>query len=222
MNYTNQIVLGFILCMATNNAFGDIPKQPPLTDPILKVIDGKAGVFDKTKVQNTLWLIKEIKNIHEGKIRLNAQGEPDPRSGKPTDLTFQGKKQTIKSLIALEAKLATFSPQEKHEFKDLFLQVKKYFGCVNDILLADARGAQQFMIKLIQEYCRKNNRPDCLLLKWDDNGSETESYEHDVTSFSVFYVFSTDLQNFLAALIVSCPKAYAQTKEAFVAQKKGT
>ncbi len=221
MNYTQQIALGFILSVTANTAFGAPPKEPPLTDPILKVIDGKAGVFDKTKVQNTLWLIKEIKNIHEGKIRLNDQRQSDPRNGKPIDLMFQGKKQTIKSLIALEAKQSTFSSEEKHEFRELFLQVKKYFGAVNDILLADARGAQQFMIKLIQEFCRKNNRPDCLLLKWDDKGSEKESYEHDVTSFSVFYVFSTDLQNFLAALIVSCPKAYAQTKEAFDAQKKG-
>lgn len=220
MSLSYRCLWGFFIGLMTINAYPQDTKQPPLTDPILKIIDGKAGVFDKTKVQNTLWLIKEIKNIHEGKIKLDDQGKPDPRHGKTVDLMFKGEKQTIKSLIAQEAKLATFSPKDKQEFVDLFHTVKVYFGHVNDMMLADARGAQQFMIKLIQEYCRKNNRPDCLLLKWDDKGGETEMYEHDVTSFSVFYVFSTDLQNFLAALIVSCPKAYAQTKEAF-SQKKG-
>ncbi len=221
MNGTRHLTLNLILYMAFFCLEATAPKQPPLTDPILKIIDGKAGVFDKTKVQSTLWLIKEIKNIHEGKIKLNENGDPDPREGKSVDIMFKGEKQTIKSLIAYEAKQSSFTASEKEEFKELFLQVKKYFGHVNNIMLADARGAQQFMIKLLQEYCRKNNRPDCLLLKWDDKGNETETYDHDVTSFSVFYVFTTDLQNFLAALIVSCPKAYAQAKEAYSSQKKG-
>ncbi len=194
-------------------------KKPPLTDPILKIIDGKAGVFDKTRVQNTLWLIKEIKNIHTGTIKLNSQGKPDPKKGKPTDLTFRGKKQTIKSLIALEKQVPSFSPQEKKEIQELFLLVKEYFSKVTDLLLVDARGTQQFMMKLINEFCRKNNRNNSLLKNWNEDGKEKESYAHNIVNFTVFYVFSTDLQNFLAALIVSCPKAYAQTKAAFGAKQ---
>lgn len=195
-------------------------KQLPLTDPILKVIDGKAGVFDKTKVQKTLWEIKEIKNMHEGKIKVNDQGEPDPH-GKPFEIMFKGEKQTLKSLMTHEAQQNTLSAEEKKELHDLFIVIKKYFGIVNAMMLVDARGAQQFMIKLIQEYCRKNNRHDSILLKWNERANENEMYEHDVTSFSVLYVFSSDLQNFLAALIISCPKAYAQAKESLISHKKG-
>lgn len=118
--------------------------------------------------------------------------------------------------------MATFSPKEKQEFNELFVQVKKYFAYINNIMIADARGAQQFMVKLIQEYCKKNNRPNSLLLQWNEESNENEMFERDVTNFSIFYVFSTDLQNFLAALIVSCPKAFAQMKEEIASQKKGS
>ncbi len=195
-------------------------KQPPLTDPILNVIDGKAGVFDKVKVQKTLWEIKEIKNMHEGRIKVNDHGEPDPH-GKPFELLFKGEKQTIKSLMSYEEQQGSLSYEEKKELHGLFVLVKKYFGIVNAMMLLDARGAQQFMIKLIQEYCRKHNRQDSILLKWNEKANENEMYEHDVTSFSILYVFSADLQNFLAALIVSCPKAYAQARESLISHKKG-
>jgi ribosome-binding ATPase YchF (GTP1/OBG family) len=211
-----------MICTGISYAIANPPKQPPLTDPILKVIDGLPGVFDKTKAHKTFWLVQEIKNIHEGRIKLNKQGQPDPHAGRSTDLIFAGKKHTIKSLIALEGKQATFSPKEKQEFNELFVQVKKYFAYINNIMIADARGAQQFMVKLIQEYCKKNNRPNSLLLQWNEESNENEMFERDVTNFSIFYVFSTDLQNFLAALIVSCPKAFAQMKEEIASQKKGS
>lgn len=191
----------------------------PLEDPILRIIDGKKGIFDAKKVENTLWLIREIKHIHEGEIKLTKEGEIDPRSGIPIKLIFKGKEHTLNSLVKLEEHAPTFSTEEQREFAQLFRQVKDYFGVVNELMIADARGAQEFMIKIIKEYCKKYHRPNSLLLNWDKNTSEAEMYERDITDFKILHIFTTDLMNFLSILIKSCPKAFASFKE--TAHKKG-
>jgi hypothetical protein len=194
-----------------------LAKGPLLTDPILHSIDGIPGIFDGNKVARTLWLVQEIKTIHNGSIKINEKGAPDPgkKGNRTVDITFKGKKYTIKELIELENKKHTLSAADKQAFEQVFQLVKTYFGMAHNMLMADARGSQQFVIKLIQEYCRKYNRPDCLLLKWDE-GSEQKMYEEDVVNFSVFYVLTTDLMNFLAVMVQSCPKA----KDDFVKSHK--
>ncbi len=184
-------------------------KAPLLTDPILKNIDGIHGIFDKAKVEKSLWLITEIKAIHEGTIKINSKGEPDPgRKSTSQDIIFRGKKQTVKELIALENTIESMTPTEREEFEELFLKVKVYFGKCHDIMLADARGAQKMIIKLIEEFCRKYNRANSFLRNWKE-GQEAEIYNHDVINFTSFYLLTTDLKNFLAVLIKSCPRAFA-------------
>ena len=68
------------------------------------------------------------------------------------------------------------------------------------------------MHRLTEEFCRKHNRPDSLLLNWS-KGDEVELYRKSVTSFKIFHIFSTDLMNFLADLIMSCPKAFNAYKK---------
>ncbi len=193
-------------------------KSPLLTDPILKRIDGIPGVYDKSKVEKSLWLMTEIKAIHEGTIKVNSKGEPDPgRKSTPVDITFKGKKCTIKDLITLENTISSMSPEDRKEFEALFQDVKVYLGLCHDVLLADARGAQKMILKLIKEYCGKYNRSNSLLRNWKE-GREAEMYEIDVINFTTFYVLTTDLKNFLAVLIKSCPKAFAD----FRASRKKT
>jgi len=179
-----------------------------LTDPILKIIDG--GFFDKTKAIKTMRMIRQIRTIHEGVITLNSEGRPDPLNGTPQEIYFQGKKQTLSSLIEIEKNRSQLTYVEQLEFDALFQLVKDYFESVHNIMLDDARGAQQMMYNLIFDYCKKSNRTSSLLLKWDENGHESETYKRDVTSFAIFQVFTNDLKNFLAALIKSCPKTYAE------------
>ncbi len=188
-------------------------KGPLLTDPILKKIDGIRGVYDGSKVNKSLWLMREIKQIHAGIMKVNSKGEPDcSRQGTPSDIVFNGKKRTIQELIALEKNLNNMSAAERKEFKALFQKIKIYFGLCHNIILADARGAQSMIIKLIEEFCKLYNRPHCLLLKWEE-GSEQEMYENDVVNFSVFYEVTTDLKDFLAVLTKSCPKAFADFRK---------
>ncbi len=184
-------------------------KAPLLNDPILKKVDGIRGVYDGAKVNKSLWLITEIKAIYSGTIRVNAAGNlSTSNKSKPVDISFKGKKRTIKELISLEATVATMSESDREEFEALFQRVKAYFGMCHDILLADARGAESMIIQLIKDFCRKYNRPNSLLLTWEA-GKEAEMYDNDITNFTTFYMLTFDLKDFLSVLIKSCPKALA-------------
>jgi hypothetical protein len=190
-------------------------KETPLTDPLLRDIDGLPGLFDKVKVSKTIWFMRQIREIHSGKIKYNAQGKTDPLHGTPVQLLFKGVPQTFETLIALEKKAPTLSLEDQKELHALFTLIKEYFGSLNKMLLVDARGTQDIMIKLIREFCRNENRPHSELLNWSKNSSEMESYERNITNFAIFKEFSTDLLNFLGALILSCPKAYADFKTTY-------
>lgn len=211
------LLFSVILCLSAHLALAmkdDKPKkEAPLTDRILKIVDGLPGLMDETKIRNTLWLIKEIKQVQEGHYRVNAAGELDPSRGSTVkDFVFRGKKQNIKTLIELETQVKTFSETEKSEFKELFRTMKDYFDLVNQVLAPEAAGTHDFMYKLTQEFCRKHNRPDSILLDWN-KGDELELYRKSVTSFQIFFTWSSDLMNFLKDLIASCPKAFAAYKK---------
>ena len=183
-----------------------------LTDPILKNVDGLPGLMDKSKIENSLWLIQEIKQVQSGVYRVNAAGEPDPARGTmPREFIFRGKKQNLKALMAFEAQSNSLTAEEKVELKIIFETLKDYFDKVNRILAPEAAGTHEFMSKLTDEFCRKKNRPDSILLDWN-KGDEIELYRKSVTSFKIFNSFSNDLMYFLVAVINSCPKAFEQYK----------
>ncbi len=201
------LTISLILLTCAVQAAGS-KKDRPLNDPVLEGIDGVSGLMDANKIKNSIWMIKEIKKIHGGSIRVNAAGKGDPRSNTLKEVMFQGKKQDLKSLIDIEKHVDQLSAQDKAALNALFHELKDYFGMVNDIMLADARGTFKFMVKLIKEFCYKRNRIDSLLMNWEEN-HETELYRKQVNSFRGLYSFTTDLMNFLADMIVSCPKAKA-------------
>ena len=182
-----------------------------LNDPILKKVDGIRGLMDGPKIRGTLWLIKEIKLIHQGFIKINEQGIPDPSRGAiEKELIFHGKRQTIDNFIHLEQQ--ELSHEERQTFKELFAEVKDYFDKVNHLLLADAQGTQSFMIQLIREFCKNTHRQESMLLNWS-KGAEVELYQKTVTDFKKFHSFSSDLMHFLAVLIKSCPRAMQEYKD---------
>lgn len=189
------------------------PRVAPLNHFLLRGIDGLPGFFDKTRVEETLWLMKEIKSIHNGVIKVAANGEPDPsRTSSSYQITFKersgaARNQTLKTLIELENKASHFSPAEKAELDLIFKKVKSYFGKANKLMMAGAHGIQDPMIELIHEFCDKRNRKDSLLLNWKKGSSEEELYNNSIVSFKTLHLLSTDLMNFLSDLIMSCPKA---------------
>lgn len=198
------------------------PKKPIiLTDKIIHTIDGVQGAMDRFKIENMLWLIQEMRHIHHGSIKVNAQGIPDPaRTSVVKELTFKGKKCSLNDLIEIEQRKASLSENEKKELNALFHAIKEYCEKVNHIILEDAHGTEQFMKRLIHEYCVKAERTDSLLLNWN-TGSEIEMYQKTITSFKIFHTYSVDIMNFLSALIKSCPKAYQAYKDHVTSLTKG-
>lgn len=189
-------------------------RELPLTSESLKSADGLSGLMDKHKVEQTVWLIHEIKQIHSGVYRVNDDGQLDPSNGKIVkEFTFRGKKQTVKSLMDIEAQAKSLSEGERKELSDIFNTLKAYFDKVNIVLAPEAAGTHPFMRPLTEEFCRKHNRPDSILLDWN-KGDEIELFRRSVTSFKIFYIFSTDLENFLRDLIKSSPKAWNAYKKA--------
>ena len=197
------------IILVTLFSLGLNAKGPLLTDPILKRVDGIRGVYDGHKVSKSLWLITEIKAIHNGIIKVDANGAPSiHKKSIPSTLIFRGEKHTVKELINLENKRDSLTSKEKEELEVLFQKVKIYFGLCHDVLLADARGAEYMIIHLIKDFCKKYNRPNSLLLHWEE-GKEAAMYEEDVINFTSFYMLTFDLNDFLSVLISSCPKAKA-------------
>jgi hypothetical protein len=196
--------IGATLFIAT--VLGSSP-QPPLTNKMLADLDGTPWI-GASKIRDTLWLMTEIKNIHQGIIKTNSAGEIDVHNGRHIPITFKNQKITLKELVEIEAKISTFPSAEQKEFEVLFQKVKLYFALVNETMLAEARGAFLLMKDLIQEFCEKRNRHDSILLNWE-NGREVELYKTSITSFKILYTVSIDLLNFLAAFVQSCPKAKA-------------
>jgi hypothetical protein len=198
----------------------DFKTERLLTNPLLKAVDGT--MVTATHIERMLWLVKEIDQVHKGAYKLNAQGEPDPlRTGIHHEIIFRGKKHTMHELILIEEHSSTLTHDEKVEFHDLFQRVKDYAEKVNNVLIDDARGTHEIMIELIKEFCKLYHRSDSELLEWTA-GTEVEHYRRKVTTFKKLSLFSTDLMNFLACMIKSCPKAlkaYKDTKQGSRAQK---
>ncbi|MBA3752483.1 hypothetical protein H0X06_06910 [Candidatus Dependentiae bacterium] len=201
-------ILSISLCVFCVGMFSSIPlRGAPLNDPILRSIDGLPFGIDKAKIEKMLWAIKELKNTQNGIIKVSALGEPDPsRSSITLTITFNGKKQDIKSLMELEKQIPTSQSPEKIELEKNLQLIRNYIGKINLLLLADAQGTEDIMMKLINEFCRNRNRHDSFLLNWKHD-TEMELYNSAAISFKMLHAYSEDLMKFLADLVMSCPKA---------------
>ena len=121
-------------------------RELPLTSESLKSADGLSGLMDKHKVEQTVWLIHEIKQIHSGVYRVNDDGQLDPSNGRIVkEFTFRGKKQTVKSLMDIEAQAKSLSEGERKELSDIFNTLKAYFDKVNIVLAPEAAGTHPLM-----------------------------------------------------------------------------
>lgn len=213
--------IAFILIINISSLCANPKKNIILKDKIIDTIDGVHSAMDRFKIENMLWLIQELRHMHSGAIKINAQGIPDPaRTSVTKEFAFKGKQCSLSDLIEIENTKATLSDKEKQDLEKIFHDMKEYCEKVNHIILKDAEGTEQFMKRLIHEYCVKAERTDSLLLAWN-KGSEIEMYQKTITSFQIFHTFSIDLMNFLAALIKSCPKAFKAYKDHVTLLSKG-
>jgi len=174
-----------------------------LESPIIKVADGKLITADdieairyfRSKILDLLLGSKQTDGHRKGKYKLFD--------------TYHD----IQSLAMLEQD--AHNKAYETNLTELLTQAKADFIVQSADFIESGRGSKHILIILIQEYCKKRNKPDSLLLEWakTKEGQEATMFECRVTSFTAYYHFCTDLVNFLLDLAHSCPKAEQQFKD---------
>jgi hypothetical protein len=189
-----------------------------LTNGVLPSIDGITGLLDKDKIH---------KSVFTGQMLMIFMNGGNPKSIPMDSLEFEGKRHSLEKLLIHKFKGEVYSlkalaeleeagkPADKAALKDILKKLKQKFHVVMSLNLQEALGTKKMVLPLIKESCQKRNRPDSLLIKWGEvkEGREHESLEQNVTSLKIFYVFCTDLLNFLKDIVESCPKARKQYEE---------
>ena len=160
----------------------------PLTNGILKLIDGVPFAMDGYMIWNMTHIRYGIKRIQFGVINKETQ--------KLDGLyLFNNEQHTLHSLAKLRVKadvLKILLP-----FKDKI------------------RGAKKFLYKLVQEFCQKRGRGRSFLLQWAsvEPGTEFAAFDKTMQNFKNLDDFCSDLTQFLKDVIDSCPKGWQQFLE---------
>lgn len=170
----------------------------------IDMIDGT--MFNGEKFHNTM---KLRTNLNERRFGTKTN------QGLVGIYTYNGKKHSLESLIALEKNSET-NPQQMQEFFSYLQQsIVPDFLKLTEPFLVDATGAKPAMMALIKEWAEKSGRTNSLLLAW---GASREGHESDVVrnqakTIQDFDQFCADLVYFLETLMRSCKVATQQYKE---------
>lgn len=204
-----------------------------LTSRILEIVDGMSIGINGEIIGIILQVRKKVLDMMEGKRAADGsyQGlyecECKTHSIRTLVTVEEELESNIKMLTTkmhnannkdekgkIEAELI-FLRQRQSTLKECLELVKEDFQAAVCPFLSNARNTKEPMIILITESCEKRNRPDSLLLDWAqmEGEEETESFNKQVTSFAILYLFCDDLANFLGDLTRSCPKAFRQFME---------
>lgn len=118
---------------------------------------------------------------------------------------------SIKDLALIEQDAAESLQQELQHA--LVLAKKDLHTCVEPFI-ESIHSVKHQILELIKESCQKRGMNTTALLRWSEakEGEEPKIFNEEVTSFSLYNQFCTDLLNFLGDLIRSCPKGMAQFK----------
>ncbi len=197
---TALAVICIINAHHTIHSDNDQQEEIFLTSSALRYVDGVKNLLDGAALGLILQIRREVRKIH-----LGAPGKKNSLIG---CYQFEGKPYSIRTLTILEQQNNAY----KEKLITLFDKIKKDFEAIVDPFLESARGAKEYMIQLIEEFCKKRNRTDSFILEWaeTDDGDESEIFNARITSFKDLDIFCTDLADFLAVLARSCQKAKAQ------------
>jgi hypothetical protein len=211
----------FALCLFITLSLSavDVVKPVQLTHPMLKTIDGIRSLMDKDNIYKSILTGQMLRIFMDGGNPDNIPLKEIEYKGKKYTMrsllihTYQGKECSLRDLMHKEEQART--ADEKRQLQEKLDELKSKYEVMLSLILKEARGTKKAMEKLIEESCRKRNRPDSLLINWGQvaEGKEQESMQRDVTSHKIFYIFCGDLINFLKDLVFSCPKARKQYED---------
>ncbi len=180
--------------------------KAPLTSPVLRLIDG--FIIDKEYIGFMLQLRLSVHNLQKGAIVQNKTGTP-----KDYKYSFNGTKYSIQQLAQLEQQDSTIV--HSHDYQRALTEAKEDFVTIMLKFVAYSAGSKSQVLELMEESCRKHGRSDSLLIRWGQakEGTEAAQFRKDITNFTMYDVFCTDLVTFLEDFIYSCPVAYKQFEE---------
>ena len=182
-----------------------------LESPLIKIADG--NIINADKIESLRGFRRKLLDL-----LLGEQISHNQRKGK---YLFNGTCQSIESLAQIEKEYKEGKLRKEaglHSFEialqEILTLAKADFIVLSSKFIESGRGSKNIMVVLIEEDCRKRNRPNSHLLEWarTKDGQESTMFGQRINSFVDYYNFLTDLANFLLDLIHSCPKAELQFK----------
>jgi hypothetical protein len=183
-------LIGFLFGMSIVHAHDVVVSKAPvaLKNLALHVADGKEFGFDGNRVYRVIVLGKKLAEFYR-KILIFSH-----------DLVQQGHDVHSTSIESVNKALELL----KEEFHELTVP-----------FMADMDGFRPLVLDLIKESCSHRGRFNSFLLTWGScpEGKELDSIKSHLKTTDEFQVFVVDLVHFLADLIHSCPKGYAQFVE---------
>jgi len=177
---------------------------------IIKMIDGKYGMFDGKSVLESYQLLFKLQTIQ--------YGEQDRTTGKRVGLyQLDEKKATLQDLVIEEQrlikekvakddmrwkKLNAALTAAKDDFNDKLRQLRK----AQD----DNEMIKNMKHKLIAFFLKDQGRETSLMANADHPDEKKRMYE---ASALEFFTFLNDLKHFIEDMVDSCPEAHKQYKE---------
>ncbi len=177
---------------------------------IIKMVDGKFGLFDGKSVLESFQALSKIHAIQYGEV--------DKTTGKRVGLyTLDGKKVTLQELVIEEQKLMrekiakdnmrwkalhATTTAAKDDFNAKIKQMRKEQD-QSDI-------AKNMKHKLISFFLKDQGRETSLMANADHPDEKKRLYEASATEF---FAFLNDLKHFIEDMVESCTEAHKQYKE---------
>lgn len=185
-----------------------------LTHPALEAVDGRSPGLNDASIIDCLQV--------RGLINELIHGKPDPKTRTfKKGYSFNGQLVSLEDLVQLEID-GTMTPHNRlyQDFRNCLQAMRNTFIDFTKPLLGEAEIARKTNMHLIEEWCKKSNRTDSLLLHW---GKIDEKEALEKASAQEFYSFCIDLKNFLHDLMFNCPKArelFKQRRISIIALKE--
>ncbi len=197
-----------IVCLLTYSVFGDTKQEKKrirIESDLITVVD-KLGKIDIAQLIHFARQINQYQTT--GEVTIETNGDK-----KVVILLINSTRVSPQELAQLET-TDTYSLEQLKEALEQAIQV---FCQLSQQQLESARGAEEYMTKIIQKWCTQRTRNDSHLLEWSKAvGNEEASIRENITDFAKFNTFCDDLKAFLQDLMYSCPKCrdqYTKIKE---------
>lgn len=192
----------FTLCVILpiiNKGAGEEEKLSPIVinSNVLRFIDGTPFV----KISHLVHFALQVRVFRRG-----------PKSNAQEAMNI--KKINHKNTLYTLQELLAYQEQHPHDnYSAALREAIEIFEEITIPYLENARGSEEYMIKLIHDWSKQRNKPNTYLLTWSQaNRNEHEVFVRHMTSLKRLDEFCNDLEIFLTDFMNTCKKSWKQYK----------